>query len=72
MDGGPDGDDDVPQPEEDVDLLVDDVHGQDAEAVVALHGARGTVLVECALGDLKDEQCGRVIGVALYAGCRFL
>ena len=32
-----DGECDEPEPEEDVDLLVDDVEGQDAEGVVLLH-----------------------------------
>ncbi len=39
MDGGPDGEDNVPDPQEDVDLLVDDVEGKDAEAVVPLNRA---------------------------------
>ena len=55
VDGGPDGEGDVPEPEEDVDLLVDDVHGQDAEAVLVLHRAGGTVLVEGALGHLRED-----------------
>ncbi len=39
VDGGPDGEDDVPDPQEDVDLLVDDVEGKDAEAIVQLNRA---------------------------------
>ena len=36
--------DDEPEPEEDVDLLVDDVDRQDANRVVSLNCARRTVL----------------------------
>ena len=61
MDGGPDGEPDEPEPEEDVDLLVDDVHGQDAEAVHALDGAGGTVLVEGALGHLGEDAVHGVV-----------
>ena len=34
---GDDGHDDEPKPEEDVNLLVDDVEGQDAEGIMSLH-----------------------------------
>ena len=61
MDGGPDGEPDEPEPEEDVDLLVDDVHGQEAEAVLALDGAGGTVLVEGALGQLGEDAVHGVV-----------
>ena len=50
--GGDHGHRDEPEPEEDVDLLVDDVEGEDAEAVVPGDGAGGAVLVEGALGHL--------------------
>ena len=55
-DAGDGGDDDEPEPEEDEDLLVDDVDGEDAEAVLLLDGARGTVLVEGALGHLGEDD----------------
>ena len=51
VEGGEDGEDDVPEPEADVDLLVDDVQGEHAHRVVHLDRAGGTVLVEVALGD---------------------
>jgi hypothetical protein len=51
VEGGHDGQDDEPEPEHDVDLLVDDVEGQHAHGVVPLDRAGGTVLVEGALGD---------------------
>ena len=44
VDSGPDGNGDVPEPQEDVDLLVDDVVGQHTEAVLVLHCTRGTIL----------------------------
>ena len=57
---GDGGDDDEPEPEEDEDLLVDDVDGEDAEAVVLLDGARGAVLEEGALGHLGEDHVHRV------------
>ena len=61
VDGGPNGESDEPEPEEDVDLLVDDVHGQYAEAVLALDGAGGTVLVEGALGHLGEDAVHGIV-----------
>ena len=54
--GGDHGENDEPEPEKDEDLLVDDVEGKDAEAVVLGHGARGTVHVEGALGHLREHR----------------
>ena len=68
---GDDGDDDQPEPDEDVDLLVDDVEGQDAEAVFLLHSTGGTIVVERALGHLgKDlgHGIGPVFGLHLGVG----
>ena len=48
---GHDSEDDEPEPEHDVDLLVDDVQGKDAHGVVSLNCAGGTIFVEGALGD---------------------
>ena len=56
-DGGDEGE---PEPEEDVDLLVDDVEGEDAEAVFLLDRAGGTVLEERALRDLREHLGHRV------------
>ena len=53
---GHDSEDDEPEPEHDVDLLVDDVEGQHAHGVVPLDRAGGTVLVEGALRDPEEEQ----------------
>ena len=47
---GEDGEDDEPEPEEDIDLLVEDVDGQDALSVMSLNVATGTILVKCTLG----------------------
>ena len=59
-----DGDDDQPEPDEDVDLLVDDVQGKNAEAVFLLHGTGRTVVVEGALGYL-GKYLGHGIGPVL-------
>lgn len=53
MNGSPDGQSDEPEPKEDEDLLVDDIHGQDAQTVFVLHCARRTVFVERAFGYLS-------------------
>ena len=45
-----------PEPQEAVDLLVDDVEGEDAEAVMFGHSSGCSIFVECALGHLKDHQ----------------
>jgi hypothetical protein len=58
-------------PDEDVDLLVDDVQGQDAEAVLLLDRAGGTVLEEGALGHLGEHLghgVGPVLGFHLRVG----
>ena len=54
LDTSDDGQDDEPEPEKDVDFLVDDVEGEDAEAVELLHRSGRTKLVECALGHLGE------------------
>ena len=60
LQAGEQADKDEPEPEKDVDLLVDDVEGEDAEAVVLLHGAGGAELVERALGHLGEHPGGGV------------
>ena len=56
LDGGDDGEDHEPEPEEDVDLLVDDVERQHAETVEALHCARRSKLVEGAFCHLENKS----------------
>ena len=51
-----DGKDDEPEPKEDVNLLVDDVEGQNANAVKLLNASGGSELVKSALGDLDGER----------------
>ena len=51
-DTGDRGQEDEPEVEEDVDLLIDDVEGQHAQAVMPLSGATRPELVEAALGHL--------------------
>ena len=72
MDSGEDGEEHEPDPEEDVDLLVDDVDGEDALCVVPLDGARGAVLAESALGHAREHPRHRVDpGSGLQEGRRF-
>ena len=54
---------DEPEPHEDVDLLVEDVDGEDAEAVVDLDRTGASVLVEHALGHFGEDQVHRVAPV---------
>ena len=53
---GHDSKDDEPEPEHDVDLLVDYVQGQDAHGVVPLNCSGGTIFVEGALGDSVRQK----------------
>ena len=70
-DDGDGGQDDEPEPQEDVDLLVHDVDGQHADGVVDLQRAGGAVLEEAALGDAREDHGHRVdalLGVGLQEG----
>ena len=59
--------DDQPEPDEHVQLLVDDVDGKHAERVVGLDGAGGPVLVEPALGHLGEHPVhGVLAGVQVH------
>ena len=58
--GGDGAEEDEPEVEEDVDLLVDDVDGQDAQRVVGLDGAGGSVLVEPTLESKYNETCTNI------------
>ena len=56
VEGGDESKEDEPEPESDVNLLVDDVEGKNAEAVFPLDSSRRTELVEstfCDLGEMK-------------------
>ena len=58
--GGDHGQEDEPEPKEYEDLLVDNVEGEDAEAVVLCDGARGPVHMEGAFGHLREHDVHRV------------
>ena len=47
------GKEDKPEPKENIDLLIDDVEGEDAESINFLHRSRRTVLVEGTFCDLQ-------------------
>ena len=70
-DDGDHGEEDQPEPEEDVDLLVHDVDGQDADGVVRLHGAGGAVLEEAALGHPREDD-GHGVDALLRVGLQEL
>ena len=54
MNSRDDSNKDEPKPEEDIDFLVDDVERKNAEPINGLNGTRGTILVECAFGHLRN------------------
>ena len=54
--GGQDPQQQEPEPEEDVDLLVEDVDRQDAEGVVLLKFPRRAKFVKCALCQSEDKK----------------
>ena len=56
---------DKPEPEEDVDLLVEDVYGKDTLGIMALDVTTGSVLVEGALGDPGEDPGHRVSSALL-------
>ena len=60
VDAGDHGQDDEPEPQEDVDLLVDDVHAQDAHGVEPLDRSGASKLVEDALGHPGEDPRHRV------------
>ena len=51
VEGRDEGEDDEPEPESDVDFLVDDVQTEHTQGVHLLDGSRGSVFVESTLGD---------------------
>ena len=55
LDGGDDGHDDEPEPQEDVDLLIDDVERKHAETVKLLNCSRRTEFVKRALRHLDTN-----------------
>lgn len=50
------GQDDEPEPKSNVNLLVDDIQGQNAHDVMTLDRTRRTVLVEVALGNPRKKR----------------
>ena len=57
---GQEAQDQEPEPQKDVDLFVDDVEREDAEAVVLHHGTGRAVLVKRALRHLREDPRNRV------------
>ena len=55
VEGGDESKEDEPEPESDVNLLVDDVESEDTESVQLDDGPGGSVLVEGALGDSREH-----------------
>jgi len=59
-DAGPDNKQEKPEPKENIDLLVDNVDREDAEAVVVDNSSRGPILMKGALGHFGEDPCHRV------------
>jgi len=72
VDEGEKGDnaqDEQPEPEEHVDFLIDDVHGQDTEGIMGLQGSRRTKFLEGALGhswEYSSHGVNPVFGILLH------
>ena len=49
------GEEDEPEPDEDIDLLVDDVEREDTETILGLHTATRSIFVESAFCHLKQK-----------------
>ena len=64
---GEDCQDDEPEPQKDVDLLIEDVDGQDAEGVVAFYVPWWAKLVEGAFGHPREDVHHGVDAVLLIA-----
>ena len=50
-----------PEPEGNVNLLVEHIEGKKTESILDLDGARGSVVVERALGHLGKDEGHRII-----------
>ena len=60
-DAGDGSDNDEPEPEEDIQLLIDNVEGEDAESIVSLDSAGRSKLVKTALSNLREDNRQRVL-----------
>lgn len=63
--GGKNGEYQEPEPEEDVDLLVDHVQGQDTDGIMSLYFATHSIFVECALGHPREDVGERVYAILI-------
>jgi len=70
VEGGDDGHENEPEPHEDVDLLVEDVQGEDAHCVVLLNFTGRAKLVERALGHAREDVDHRIDPVLLIPLCK--
>lgn len=52
--------DDEPEPQEGVDLLIDDIQSKHTQGIMLLNGTRWTIAVECALGDFGENFVHRI------------
>merc|ERR1712223_2075562 len=67
-DGSCGGKKDEPEPQEDVDLFIDNVQRQNTESIVLLNCARDTVLAESTLRHLGKNHCH---GICALLGVKF-
>ena len=57
---GDGGEEDEPEPEENVDLLVNDVERENTQTVMTLHSSRGSKLVKTAFCNLREDNSKRI------------
>ena len=55
MECGPSGQGEKPEPQKDINLLIDNIDGQNTQMVGTFHGTRRTILVKSTLGHLREH-----------------
>ena len=58
-----------PEPEEHIDLLIDDVQSKDTETIMGCDGSRRSIFVEGAFGHLGEDFIHWIMSVLRTVGC---
>ena len=70
MECGPSGQGEKPEPQENVDFLIDDIDGQNAQVISSLHGTGRTIFVKSTFGHLREylsrKQCLRPLKTTIF------